>query len=342
MSHQVYLADRPVQFSVEEGESLLAAGLRQHLALPFGCQSGGCGSCRVRKLSGEVSYPFDPPALSPEEKAAGYILMCQARALSDLRLELHQPARLEELRPRILPCRVTAKRMLSHDVIGLTVRLPKGETFRYLPGQYVDFLLDDGRRRSFSIANASSTSLPQELELHLRVTPQGRFAHWVQHQMPDQAILRFEGPLGAFYLREDSERPILLMAGGTGFAPVKAMVEHWITLGLARPVHLFWGAREAGDLYLDALARQWAQEQSNFRYTPVLSEPDAEWNGERGFVHEALLRQYPDLSAQEVYMSGPPVMVRAGKKAFSAAGLDADHLYYDSFDYAFETWPNLG
>jgi CDP-4-dehydro-6-deoxyglucose reductase, E3 len=226
--------------------------------------------------------------------------------------------------------------MLAHDVIGLTLKLPREARFSYLPGQYVDFLLDGGRRRSFSLAGPPNGEF---IELHLRVTPQGRFAQWVLHEMPERAMLRFEGPLGAFYIREDSTRPILLMAGGTGFAPIKAMLEEQLAGGGTRPLHLYWGARAARDLYLDALVRGWAERHARFRYTPVLSEPEAAWRGARGLVHEALLRDHPRLDEHEVYMSGPPAMVRAGKLAFTAAGLDADHLYYDSFDYAHETWP---
>ena len=339
MTHQVYLVDRPVSFSVEEGETLLAAGLRQHLALPFGCQSGGCGSCRVRLAEGEVEYPFAPPALSQGEIDAGYILMCLARAKSDLKLDLHQPPQVEELRPRKLPSRVMYKRMLSHDVIQLMLKLPKGDNLRYLPGQYLDILLEDGRRRSFSIANAPNG---ETLELHLRIAPGGRFAKWVLEEMQEKAILRLEAPLGAFYVREDSERPIIIMAGGTGFSPAKAMLEELLPKQNARNVHLFWGGRAQQDLYMDAEVRAWLAQYPQFRYTPVLTEPDADWNGETGFVHEAVLRAYPVLTGQEMYLCGPPVMVQAGKKAFLAAGLDADHLFYDSFDYAFETWPTLG
>ncbi|TXH05712.1 MAG: 2Fe-2S iron-sulfur cluster binding domain-containing protein [Nevskiaceae bacterium] len=339
MTHQVYLADRPVSFAVEDGETVLAAGLRQHLALPFGCQSGGCGSCRVRLTAGAVAYPFAPPALSQAEIDAGYILMCLARSQSDLTLELHQPPQLDELRPRKLPSRVLSKRMLSHDVIELRLKLPKGDALRYLPGQYLDILLDDGRRRSFSIANAPNG---ETLELHLRVAPGGKFARWVLDEMPDKAILRLEAPLGAFYIREDSSRPILIMAGGTGFSPAKAMLEDLLPRAAQRRVHLFWGGRAQADLYLDAEVRAWAARYPQFRYSPVLAEPDAGWAGEAGFVHEALLRAYPSLSGYEVYLCGPPAMVQAGKRAFLAAGLDADHLFYDSFDYAFETWPQLG
>lgn len=360
MTLSVHLARSDRRFTVEPGETILAAGLRQRLALPFGCRSGGCGSCRVRLESGRVEYPAafaaGPPALSDAEIKAGYILMCLARPKTDLELELYQPEGLDQMLPRTLTVRVAGHRALSHDVIELRVKLPKGEPFRFLPGQYVDFLLADGprpfesgsgaarqgphKRRSFSIANTDAGGLM--LEFHLRVTQGGIFSHYVQDQMPERTLLRFEGPLGAFYLRENSERPALLMAGGTGFAPIKAMLERQFQRGLARPFHLFWGARAQRDIYLDSLARQWVQQHANFRYTPVLSEPDAGWRGERGLVHEALLRAYPELAGHEVYMAGPPAMIHAGKLNFVKAGLDADHLFYDSFDYAFETWPGLG
>ena len=336
--HHIHLARSEIRFEADAGETVLAAGLRQGLALPFGCQSGGCGSCRVRCITGAVHHQQEPLALSPAELEAGYVLMCLAQPRSDLELDLYQPARLEELRPRQLPARVIEKKMLAHDVIALSLQLPKEPEFKYLPGQYVDFLLADGRRRSFSIANAGGTQ-SLRLEFHLRITPDGRFAHYVQNEMPERTVLHLEGPLGAFYLREDSTRPVLLMAGGTGFAPIQAMLESAFAGGSKRSFHLFWGARAVRDLYLDAKARAWAAQRPNLRYTPVLSEPDAGWGGERGFVHETLLKSYPRLSGYEIYIAGPPVMVHAGKEAFTAAGLDPDHLFYDSFDYAFQTWP---
>jgi len=345
MPHTVRLEPSSRAFEVRKGETVLAAGLRQGFALPFGCQSGTCGSCRARRQAGSVEYADARPlALSDAEVDAGYILMCLARPTSDVVLRLHQPEMLDQMRPRTLPARVAAHRQLSHDVVGLWVKLPRADgapPFRYLPGQYVDFLLPDGRRRSFSIANGAEDGVEQ-LEFHLRVTPGGFFAHYVQDRMPERTILRFQGPLGAFYVREDSARPVMLMAGGTGFAPVKAMLERQFARGLTRPFHLFWGARARRDLYHDALAQEWVAAHRAFRYTPVLSEPDPDWDGERGFVHDAVLRACPDLSGHEVYMAGPPVMVHAAKRAFARAGLDADHLYYDSFDYAFETWPALG
>jgi CDP-4-dehydro-6-deoxyglucose reductase, E3 len=345
MTCKVTLSRSGRQFDVRDGESILAAGLREGLALPFGCQSGGCGSCRVQLLSGHVDYPEPytggPPALSDAEITAGYILMCLARPQGDVDLLLHQPEMLEELRPRTLPARIIQKTLLSHDVIGLTVKLPRGETFRYLPGQYVDFLIEDGKRRSFSIANVPGTP-PDTLEFHMRIAPGGEFAERVRDELEPGALLRFEGPLGAFYLREDSGRTAILVAGGTGFAPLRAMLESHLANDRARRFHLFWGVRARRDLYLDALPRQWAGQFPNFSYTPVLSDPDAGWDGEHGFVHESVLRHYHRLDGHEAYLAGPPAMVHKGKDAFVRAGLDADHLFYDSFDYAYETWPGVG
>ncbi|MFC4249772.1 2Fe-2S iron-sulfur cluster-binding protein [Sinimarinibacterium flocculans] len=339
MTHQVRLAGRTTAFDVADGETVLQAGLRNHLALPFGCQSGSCASCRVRKLEGEVAYAFEPPALSAAEIEAGYILMCLAQARSDLVIDLHQPPQIESLRPRQLPCRVQSKTWLAHDVLGLSLKLPKNSDFTWLPGQYIDLLLDDGRRRSFSIANAPGRGM---LELHVRVAPGGRFAHWAAHEMPERAILRFEGPLGAFYLRDESTRPVVMVAGGTGIAPIHAMLEALTAGTHTRPVRLYWGVRAQRDLYIHERLLRWAREHDWLRYVPVLSDADDGWDGARGLVHEAALHDQPDLHDVEAYLSGPPVMVRAGKQAFAAAGLDADHLFYDSFDYAHETWPAVG
>lgn len=342
MTHLVHLSSSALRFVAEPEETLLQAGLRQGLALPFGCQSGRCGSCRARILSGLVdSPPAGEAGLSRQERAAGYVLMCQSRARSPIELRLDQPPGVERRRPRTLTARVAAKRPLANDVIELTLKLPAGAPFEFLPGQYVDFLLDGGQRRSFSIACPDATG--NVLQFHLRVTPGGRFAQFVRDEMPERTLLRFEGPLGAFYLREDAgRRPALLVAGGTGFAPIKAMLERAFSRDPGRRLHLFWGARTNDDLYLHGLALSWAATHPGFSYTPVLSEPDPAWDGVRGLVHEAVLQRYPDLQQHAAYLAGPPAMVHAGRRGFLGAGLDPDHLFYDPFDYAFETWPSLG
>jgi CDP-4-dehydro-6-deoxyglucose reductase len=224
----------------------------------------------------------------------------------------------------------------------LWLRTPGNERLQFLAGQYLDFLLRGGRRRGFSLANAPHDD--ELLELHVRHVPDGHFTGYVFNDLKEGALLRFEGPLGSFFLREDSDRPILMMGGGTGFAPLKGIIEHAFHIGVQRPIHLYWGVRARRDLYLDALPRRWAEEHANFHYTPVLSdpEPDDHWDGRIGLVHNILLDDYPDLQAYDVYMSGPPGMIESAQRDFAAHGLDRARLYFDSFDYANDPQPAEG
>jgi CDP-4-dehydro-6-deoxyglucose reductase, E3 len=324
-------------FEAEEDETILEAALRQGFALPYGCRNGTCGSCLGRVLSGRVAHGADrPPALGAADEAAGKALFCQAVALSDLEIEVREIGAARDMVIKTLPCRVEKLNRLAHDVMEMRLKLPAIERLQFLAGQYVDLLLRDGRRRSFSLANAPHRD--EFLELHVRHVPGGAFTDQVFGDMKEKALLRLEGPLGTFFLREDSERPVLLMGGGTGFGPLKAILEHAFATGVARPMHLFRGVRSLRDLYMDALPRRWAEEHSEFRYTPVLSEPRPgdDWCGETGYVHEALLRTYPDLSGHDVYMAGPPPMIQAARAAFRAAGLPEEQLFYDSFEYGGE------
>lgn len=343
MSYRATLDDNGKQFDIDTSETVLEAALYQDVALPYGCQSGGCGACRARVIRGRIIYDYDPPALSNQEKEEGYALLCQARAQSDLVLQVEELPDHHAIKVRNMPVRVDHQKRLCHDVMGLWLRLPRGEAFEYLAGQYLDILLRDGRRRSFSIANAPENYRDSGLlELHLRHVPGGSFTDYIFNEMPDRAMLRVEGPLGGFYLREDNERPMILMGGGTGFAPIKAIIEHIQARNLKRPMHLYWGVRAYRDLYLHNLAQQWCEEISGLTYTPVLSEPHSQdsWQGQTGFVHEAVISDHAALSPFDVYMSGPPAMIEAGKKRFSEHGLPVGQLHYDSFDYAFQTWPD--
>jgi CDP-4-dehydro-6-deoxyglucose reductase len=217
-------------------------------------------------------------------------------------------------------------------VVRLYLKLPEGERLQFLAGQYLDFILPDDRRRAFSIANAPHDD--KLIELHIRLVDEGEFTHFIFEQLNEKAILRVEAPFGNFYLRENSSRPIIFMAGGTGFAPVKGIIEHAFAEAIKRPMHLYWGVRSKRDLYMDELPRQWAEHHDNFSYTPVLSEPDADWQGRTGFVHDAIVEDFEDLSGYEIYASGPPVMVNAGVEAFPAAGLPLEHYFSDAFEYA--------
>jgi CDP-4-dehydro-6-deoxyglucose reductase len=336
MPYHVIIQPSGHEFQVAENESVLDAELREKgSVLPYGCRNGTCGSCMGTILSGEVSYPDGrPPALSEREQAEGKALLCQARPRSDLVIEAREIKAGQDIAVRTLPCRVERRELLAPDVMRLFLKLPNTERLQFLAGQYVDILLADGRRRGFSLANPPHAD--DFLELHVRHVPGGFFTGYVFERMKDKALLRFQGPLGTFFLREDSPRPILLIGGGTGFAPLKGMLEHAFHIGLDRPLHLYWGARARADLYLDELPRRWEEEYPNFRYTPVLSEPRPEdsWEGRTGWVHEAIAADYPDLSGYDVYMSGPPPMIDAAKPNFAARGLPAEQLFYDSFEFA--------
>jgi CDP-4-dehydro-6-deoxyglucose reductase, E3 len=334
MGFQITIRPSGHVFEAEDDETVLEAALRQGFALPYGCRNGACGSCLGTVLSGEVDHgPQRPPALSEGDEAAGKALFCQAVAMTDLEIEVREIGAARDIVIKTLPCRVVRLNRLNHDVMEMHLRLPATERLQFLAGQYIDILMKDGRRRSFSLANAPHRD--DVLELHVRHVPGGVFGDQVFGGMKEKALLRLEGPLGTFFLREDSPRPILLMAGGTGFAPIKSILEHAFEIGVQRPMHLFWGVRALRDLYMDALPRQWVEAHPHFRYTPVLSEPmpDDAWTGETGLVHEALLRACPDLSGHDIYMAGPPPMIQAARAAFPAAGLPDEQLFYDSFEY---------
>lgn len=335
MVHVVRLHPGGERFEVLDDETVLAAGLRAGLHLPHSCRGGSCGACEARVLAGELHYPNGlPPGLTPAEAASGRALLCQARARTDLALEARALAVPEEVRIRRLPCRVESRELLSHDVMRLVVKLPSLEPFVFLAGQYVDFLLEDNRRRSFSMANPPHES--EYLELHVRRVAGGDFTRRVFEDLGERSLLRLEGPLGGFWLREGLERPIVMVAGGTGFAPIKSMLLRLMYTGAERPVRLYWGVRRPRDLYEAKLVHQWATEHDWLSFVPVMSEPlpGDEWFGRRGWVHEAVLDDYPSLADVDVYAAGPPPMIAVIQELFPAQGLPQGRLFFDSFEFA--------
>lgn len=339
MAYQVKIEPSGHTFSVEAGESVLEAALRQGIELPYGCRGGSCGSCRGRVISGSVSYPGDvlPPALEPEQAAAGEALFCQAMPQEDLGIDVQELITPAQIEVKNMPARVAEMQRLCHDVYLLRLKLPTTERLQFFAGQYIEILLKDGRRRAFSIANAPHDD--DYIDLHIRLVEGGEFTQYVFNEMQPKAILRIEGPFGQFYLREDSPRPILMMAGGTGYAPLKGMLEHAFHIGITRPIHLFWGARSRRDLYAHDTISRWAREHGNLQYTPVLSEPLAEdtWDGETGLVLGALLEHYPEPAGHDIYMSGPPAMVEAGRKSFLGRGVPQEQMFADAFEFAADT-----
>ncbi|MDP1687404.1 CDP-6-deoxy-delta-3,4-glucoseen reductase [Hydrogenophaga sp.] len=326
-------------FTAQPDEAMLAAGIRQGIGLPYGCKDGACGSCKCKLVSGTVVHgPHQSKALSADEEAAGYVLTCCGVAHSDVVIESRQVTEVGAFPIKKMPVRVSALERASHDVVVLRLQLPASDAFQYHAGQYVEFLLRDGDRRSYSMANAphTQTAVPS-LELHLRHMPGGKFTDHVFGAMKEKDILRIEGPYGSFFLREDSAKPMVLLASGTGFAPIKAIIEHMQFKGITRDATLYWGGRRPADLYQSAWIEAKLAEMPNLRYVPVVSNalPDDAWTGRTGFVHEAVLQDLPDLSGHEVYACGAPIVIDSAKRDYVAkAGLPEDAFFADSFTSA--------
>jgi len=340
MSFKVTVSPSGRQFDVDDDEFILEAALRQGVVLPYGCRNGACGSCKARVVDGRIEQgPHADKALAADEAARGYALLCCSHAQSDLSVECRVVAAAGDIPIRKMPCRIASIEFLAPDVAALKLQLPANERLQYLAGQYLELLLKDGSRRSYSMASAPH--LAEQLELHVRHMPGGRFTDALfgatQPAVKVRDILRFEGPMGTFFLREDSQRPIVLLASGTGFAPIKAIVEHARHKGIARPMMLYWGGRRPRDLYLNALAEQWAREIDGFRYVPVVSDalPEDAWRGRTGFVHRAVMEYFPDLSGHQVYACGAPVMVDAARRDFvERCRLPVEEFFADAFTSA--------
>ena len=330
--HSVTIQPSGHQFQVEDGEAVLTAALRQGLVLPYGCKNGACGSCKGKILSGTVDYgTYQQKALPDEDKAQGKALFCQAKPLSDLVIEARTIGAAKDIQIKTLPCRVQKLERLADDVMALHLKLPANERLQFLAGQFLEFLLKDGKRRSFSMGNAPHDD--ELIQLHVRHVPGGQFTDHVFGKMKERDILRFEGPPGTFFLREDSAKPIVFVASGTGFAPIKSIIEHSLHKGISRPMTLYWGGRRPADLYLHALAAGWAA-RGALTYVPVISDalPQDAWTGRTGFVHRAVMRDFPDLSGHQVYACGVPIMVDAARKDFTTrCRLPEEEFYADSF-----------
>jgi len=336
MSFNITVQPSGRAFTANPEEAVLAAAIRQGVGLPYGCKDGACGSCKCKKLEGEVVHgEYQSKALSAEEAAQGFILTCCAVPQTDLVLESRQVTDESAFPIKKMPVRVAALDKKSADVVQLRLQLPATETFRYHAGQYIEFILRDGARRAYSMANAPHTQADAPgVELHIRHMPGGKFTDHVFGAMKEKDILRVEGPFGSFYLREDSDKPIVLLASGTGFAPIKALIEQLQFKGSTRAVTLYWGGRRPQDLYLHDWVLARAAEMPQLRYVPVVSDaqPEDGWSGRTGFVHQAVLDDFADLSGHQVYACGAPIVVESARTAYSAQrGLPAEEFYADAF-----------
>jgi CDP-4-dehydro-6-deoxyglucose reductase len=329
---QIQIEPSGRNFTVGPTETLLAAGIAQGINLPYGCKDGACGSCKCKKLSGSVTLgPHLSKALSDEEEAQGFVLTCCASATSDVVLESRQVTAEGAMPIKKMPTRITLMEKKSPDVMRLLLQMPANEVFAYHAGQYIEFLLRDGLRRSYSVANPPHL-IAQGLELHIRHMPGGKFTDLVFGSMKERDILRIEGPYGSFYLREEN-KPMVLLASGTGFAPIKALIEEMQYKGVTRQATLYWGGRRPQDLYMDDWVKTKLTEMPNLRYVPVVSDalPEDGWTGRTGFVHQAVLQDVPDLSGYQVYACGAPVVVESAQRDYVRAGLPMDEFYADAF-----------
>lgn len=341
MSYQITIKPSNRTFAVADGDTVLAAALREGITIPYGCRNGACGACKGKILEGSVDYGNPQPhALAEFEKKAGLALFCQARPHGDLVIEAREISGVGQLEVRKLPCRVQEMRKAAADVMVLKLKLPANERLQFLAGQYLDILLKDGKRRSYSMG--SPPHADEFIELHLRHMVQGAFTDYVFNKMKEKDILRFEGPLGTFFLREDSDKPMILVASGTGFAPIKSIIEHALHTGNTRQMVFYWGGRRPYDLYMGELAEKWQQEENNFTYIPVISDATLEdkWNGRAGFVHRAVMEDFPDMSGYQVYVCGAPVVVESAQKDFiNHCGLPEDEFFCDAFTPSVDPLP---
>ena len=323
-------------FTADAGEAILAAAIRSGVGLPYGCKDGACGSCKCKKISGAVHHgAHQSKALTADEEAAGLVLTCCAEPLTDVVLESRQVTDESAYPIKKMPVRVSTLTQRSHDVMQVRLQLPAADTFRYHAGQYIEFILRDGARRAYSMANAPHTQAEAPgVELHIRHMAGGKFTDHVFGAMKEKEILRVEGPFGSFFLREDSHKPIVLLASGTGFAPIKALIEHMQFKGITRPTVLYWGGRRPGDLYMDDWVQARAAEMPHLAYVPVVSDaqPEDGWTGRTGFVHQAVLDDFADLSGHQVYACGAPIVVESARDSYSAhRGLPPEEFYADAF-----------
>lgn len=340
MNFAVSVAPSGRQFTCAADETVLLAAIRQGVGLPYGCKDGACGSCKSMLVSGQVRLDaYQGKALSDAERAGGLILTCRAHPQSDLVLESKQVSAEGALPVRKMPARVSHMDRLAEDVIRLRLQLPAAEAFRYHAGQYVDLILRDGARRSYSMANAAH--LQSEIggiELHIRHMPGGVFTDDLfSGVVKEKAIVRLEGPMGSFHLRHNDARPIVMLASGTGFAPIKALLEQMAFEDIQTPTVVYWGGRRPQDLYLGDWMSAHAQANAHVRYIPVVSDALAQdaWTGRSGFVHQAVLDDHPSLAEHVVYACGAPIVVDSARRDFVAQrGLPAEAFFADAFTSA--------
>jgi CDP-4-dehydro-6-deoxyglucose reductase, E3 len=323
------------KFTVPAGTSILRAGHDADIALPYSCRAGACRTCRGRIVEGQIDHGHVHPTYLPlEERKQGYALLCQAQPLSNLVIEVKELDITARIRSRVSPGRVMEMRRVAPDVMIVRIKLPMNEDVMFLAGQFVEFVLANAERRAYSIASAPSIDGVTSIELHVRHTPGGLFTDYVFDGMQVHDLVRMELPLGTFFLREDSDKPVVLLASGTGFAPMKSILTYAQQKQFNRPMTLYWGGRTRADLYEMDWVERYAAANKSFKFIPVVSNatPACGWNGRTGFVHRAVMQDFPDLSKHQVYACGAPIVIESAKRDFAEqCGLPRQEFFADSF-----------
>jgi len=315
------------EFAAETGVSLLDAASSAGIALPYSCRTGRCSTCKALVQRGQTHPLTDETGLSPEEIEAGWILTCVRSAETDVELDIEDLGGITLPQPKTLPCRIAELDKLAPDVLRVKLRLPPTASFSFIPGQYIDIIGTNGIRRSYSLANASFTD--KLLELHIRAVSGGKMSeYWFNHAKSND-LLRLNGPLGTFFIRECAETDVYFLATGTGIAPVKSMLESLMHVPedkQPRSITVLWGGRKPEDFYIDL-----ATIPGKHRYIPVISRPNEHWTGATGYIQDVLLSAAPDLSKAAVYACGSDNMIHDAKKLLSNAGLPTARIYSDAF-----------
>ena len=329
-TYKIKIQSSGEEFHVKPSQTILEGAIASGITLPYGCQDGACGSCKGKVISGKYFLnEYQSSALTDSDIKAGNTLYCKSMAQEDLVIEPNIPEVYNQYSPKVLPVKVESLTRLNHDVMQMFLKLPAKETFRFKAGQYIEFIMGDGSRRAFSMANAPLDSM---IELHLRLIEGGKFTSFVFNEMKEKSIHRIEGPIGQFYLR-DSEKPIIFIAGGTGFAPIKSIIEDMIANKNKRKIYLYRGVRSEKDFYMNELVNDWIKKLEGLTYIPVVEDGLSE-DARSGYVHHAVLEDFKNLNDIQVYCCGAPGLVENAFKDLTKSGLPDDQFFADAFTFA--------
>jgi len=329
MTVTVFVRQHGEPVAVSEGETILEAALQQGVPYPHGCRSGNCGACKSRLESGEVDLAaYSEFALSEEERAEGLILACRAMPWSDAVVSWLESDEVVLHPERRLTCRVVGLAAMTHDIVGVRLAIESGGPFTFSAGQYASLRFGDLPARDYSMANRPDESV---LEFHVRRMGPGSVSAHVSERLRVGDVVTVQGPLGTSYLRDKHTGPVIAIAGGSGLAPIKSIIDAALHQGMRQPMRLYFGARDERDIYLEDHFRALAAQHPNFRFIPVLSASSGTTARRGGLVHEAAAADLADLDGATAYLAGPPPMVEAATALLLERGVARSDIHADAF-----------